>query len=444
METAKINIVLDELAQRRDEILDFPMDDPSAYLHPSQSKDFIQRVSEFVFFVFQTPELRDTFEQLLYLPIRRPNEKEWKELTSEADHVCVRIGDELRKAITSFGLKSSREYSNPGWINPFDNLSLESLSTQDLIERFSNHAKPLGSVQQLETILSILQGQSDTGLNSIFECFDKSPGVVRRDLQPLLDDFRRVYERLRIIGVYEPNYLGHQEAKALMRLHVVAYPDSSLAEQFVHDFLDAFVLNKNLSNEKLDKEMIREAKQAARKISRVLSRSLTLTKSKRYTITRLKVYLEWLFTSIAKSKGPTENSLVDEAAKFLYLQGLFPFIRLNLARKEPDLYIDVARGDEIVMEAKYHRKDQNVTSHQIDDYISQAVDYHSLLKTSHPEFGNEVFLLVFHQNVGRPSVRSPIMASGVSVVTEFVYVGNKTPSMRGAIQDVTPEQYIRN
>jgi hypothetical protein len=444
METAKINIVLDELAQRRDEIVDFPVDDPGSYQYPSRSKDFIQRVSEFVFFVRQTPELWDTFEKLLYLPIRRSNSKEWKELTGEADLICVRIGDELKKAVTSFGLKASREYSNPRWLNPFGDGPPGSLSTQDLIEKFSNHGKPLASLEQVETVLSILHGHYNTGIDSIFECFEKSPGLVCRNVQPQLDSLARIHEHLRTIGVYEPDYLGHQEAKALMRLHVVGYPDSSLAEQFVHDFLDAFVLNKNLPKQKLDKEMILEAKQAARKISRILSRSLTLTKSKRYTITRLKVYLEWLFTSAAKSKGPTEDSLVDQAAKFLYLQGLFPFIRLNLARKEPDLYIDVARGDEIVLEAKYRRKDQNVTSHQIDDYISQAVEYHSLLKTSHPEFSNEVFLVIFHQNAGRPSVRSPIMASGVSVVTEFVYVGNKTPSKRGAIRDVTPEQYVGN
>jgi hypothetical protein len=437
MNNQRVNILLDELTQRYQEIADFKVAETNWREYKEQTKDFVQRVSEFVFFIRSAPELRSEFDKLIIWHDSQIGSTEVRRLLEKAQALIIAIGNDLIKSSEYQQLSVGQAFKEQNWKNPFDEFSGKPSTANEFIASLTeNHDLSVEPIQKIDTVIGVLRGD-EFPQNGILHRFGDLGDGIRTIVRSKLSELSKIVDQLRVHLEFGSHFVGHEEAKELQRVFAIAYPDKSEFNNFIQQFRDGRILRLHDLQEGYSMETFLHIQQAARRIFRILSRSFSASRTRNHCVFHLKAYMEWLFNRKGETmlRLPHENKLSEEMARFLFAQGFFPFIRFKIGGKEPDFYA-ISPHEELLIEVKKYSGEKKPSAQSLQSDINQAIDYHSVVKSGMQGIGiqhidNEVFLVLFYNGNYRLRIEPDgIHQSDVFISIVPVYLGSKTPSQQ--------------
>lgn len=433
MNNQRINILRDELEQRRDEILQFNMDktkDIMDTIPQNISNGFFQKVAELVLFFHLSPEYKDAFRKLVLWSKTQLASTEVRTILDEIRKIMEELANEVLKLdildSEQLGLKESI------YRNPFD-MHSKSLTAREFIskltEPFEYGDEPIDAIQRVVESLRIILRKFHSLDNEV----KKKLWIFHGKLDAALGNIESQLE-------FRSKYEGCEDAKFLYSIYVSQYPDREIKNSFIDStvlYLEGIKHQGVPFQRYTFTNFVKKCQKSSARISKILSRALAANQLKNYTITRLKSYMEWFYNSRRiRRKTWRENQLTEEMAKFLFAQGFFPFIRFKAGQAEPDM-VALSTHEEIIIEAKNylivdkptknHLKRKKLTSKKINYHISQAIQYYDKVRSLKKEMDNQIYLVIFYNGDFYPVCTENIIKNGVFVNITFIYLGKKTP-----------------
>lgn len=163
-----------------------------------------------------------------------------------------------------------------------------------------------------------------------------------------------------------------------------------------------------------------------------VDKHLMTGKSKNTLIERLKTYCMWIRREDfpepdSKNKEDKISKIVTE---FIFNHGYFPLVHFEMGRSIPDILYEPSNivhwDNSVLIELKQYIG-KSCSESQFKTDVGQARDYLSIVKGVKPDVADVVYLLVFYDGDKRFVLDKSFSEDNVQV--EFIYVGEKTPSI---------------